>query len=502
MFDERFEYCFNSYYESVGPRQPAAKRGLLTRPSARRGARLSRSSSTRRWRGSATASSPAGSRADRARHQSRAAASGAAAHGHPRAVRRRAAQAGLSPDEARHRRRRDARRSTSSPSTAASSRSGTRATASPTTMKGRAHEVLLHPFKLANRCVTNGEWIEFIEDGGYATPTLWLADGWNTVKARSGLARSISSRAMAAIMQMSLQGFRPVDPAAPVTPCQLLRGRCFRALGRLPAADRVRVGGSGGKRAGRGTHARRRPSARRCRPRRGSGLQQMFGDVWEWTASAYLPYPGFKAAPGAVGEYNGKFMCNQFVLKGRLLRDAGRPYPADLSQFLLSPSALAVHRPAPGRRGVMEGDVSLQLPQGSPAPAESTRAPQTTAHSEFADAVLAGFARSQRSIPCRFFYDARRLGAVRGDHQARRILPDPRRDGAARSPWRGDRRRWRATARVLVEFGSGSSRKTSLLLGALDSGRQPMFRSTSPQRACRRLPRGCRAGMTGSPSCR
>ena len=204
---------------------------------------------------------------------------------------------------------------------------------------------------------------------------------------------------------MSLHGFRPVDPAAPVTHVSYYEADAFaRWAGyRLPTEFEWEVAAASvpveGRMLGNG-HVRAMPA------KGGSGLQQMFGDVWEWTGSAYLPYPGFKAAPGAVGEYNGKFMCNQFVLRGGSCVTPDGHVRRDLSQFLLSPSALAVHRPAPGRRGVMEGDVSLQLPQGSPAPAaEHARAADDRSR-EFADAVLSGFAQSQRSIPCRFFYDA------------------------------------------------------------------------------------------------
>ncbi len=120
-------------------------------------------------------------------------------------------------------------------------------------------------------------------------------------------------------MQMSLLGYRPVDPARARDPCELFRGGrlspagpdtgCRRSSsGRWPLPSVPVEGRDLGA-----DHLRPMPAHERLAS---DGLAQMFGDVWEWTASAYLPYPGFKAAPGAVGEYNGKFMCNQFVLKG------------------------------------------------------------------------------------------------------------------------------------------------------------------------------------------
>ena len=212
--------------------------------------------------------------------------------------------------------RRGGCRSISSRSTAASSTSGHDGDGFAYDNEGPRHEELLRPFKLASRCVTNAEWIEFIEDGGYRTPTLWLADGWDTVKGQDWQGPLYWEEAEGGFMQMSLLGFRPVDPAAPVTHVSYYEADAFArwAGKRLPTEFEWEVAAASlpRRRAARSA----RTACGRCRRSQAAGLQQMFGDVWEWTASAYLPYPGFKAAPGAVGEYNGKFMCNQFVLRG------------------------------------------------------------------------------------------------------------------------------------------------------------------------------------------
>jgi len=176
-------------------------------------------------------------------------------------------------------------------------------------------EELVRPFKIANRCVTNSEWIAFIQDGGYSTPTLWLADGWATVNAQGWIAPLYWEEADGGFLQMSLQGLRPLDPAAPVCHVSYYEADAFaRWAGyRLPTEFEWEVAGSNVPLKGRILGA---GHLRPMRADSGNGLKQMYGDVWEWTGSAYLPYPGFKAAPGAVGEYNGKFMCNQFVLRG------------------------------------------------------------------------------------------------------------------------------------------------------------------------------------------
>ena len=177
--------------------------------------------------------------------------------------------------------------------------------------------MLLRPYRLADRCVTNGEWLAFIEAGGYREPLLWLADGWGAVKTHGWQAPGYWEERDGVWQQMTLEGLLPVDPRAPVAHVSLLRGQRLRAVGRQAPADRVRVGGG-----------ERRLPARRQRPLHqcaasppgaaapAGRLAQLFGDVWEWTASAYQAYPGYRAPAGAVGEYNGKFMVSQQVLRG------------------------------------------------------------------------------------------------------------------------------------------------------------------------------------------
>jgi ergothioneine biosynthesis protein EgtB len=178
------------------------------------------------------------------------------------------------------------------------------------------HEQLLRPYRLSNRLVTNGEWLDFMADGAYATPTLWLSDGWATVQTEGWEAPLYWEQRDGDWHQMSLQGLRPVDPARPVCHVSYYEADAFArwAGKRLPTEFEWEIASASvpleGNMLGRKA-LYPQPAANAA-----EGLQQMIGDLWEWTGSAYLPYPGFKAAEGAIGEYNGKFMCNQFVLKG------------------------------------------------------------------------------------------------------------------------------------------------------------------------------------------
>jgi ergothioneine biosynthesis protein EgtB len=170
------------------------------------------------------------------------------------------------------------------------------------------HRALLHPHAIANRCVTNGEWAEFIADRGYATPTLWLSEGWDWLQ-REGVTAPLYWRGDGEAF--TLAGRRPLHPAAPVAHISFYEADAFArwAGKRLPTEfEWEDAFSSTDSRLGH-----QLDGAGAVMPRPGGGP---FGDVWQWTQSAYLPYPGFAPEAGTVGEYNGKFMCGQFVLKG------------------------------------------------------------------------------------------------------------------------------------------------------------------------------------------
>ncbi len=170
------------------------------------------------------------------------------------------------------------------------------------------------PFALATRPVTCGEWMEFVEDGGYARAELWLSEGWAVVQGRRWRAPLYwdlpEDRATATVF--TLEGPRPLDPAQPVVHVSYFEADAFArwAGARLPTEaewEQVASGApplEGQDRATFGLHPR---------PVETRGF---FGAVWQWTSSAYLPYPGFRPSAGGVGEYNGKFMVNQHVLRG------------------------------------------------------------------------------------------------------------------------------------------------------------------------------------------
>jgi ergothioneine biosynthesis protein EgtB len=183
--------------------------------------------------------------------------------------------------------------------------------------EGPLHAVTLHPHALADRLVTNAEWMNFIDDGGYRRPELWMADGWAWLSEEAVEAPLYWSREERGWQSFGLDGQTPLVAAEPVRHISWYEADAFArwAGGRLPREEEWEAAAAGldpgsGNQLDAAGPVRPRPAAP------GPGLRQMFGDVWEWTMSAYSPYPGYRPAAGAVGEYNGKFMVGQFVLKG------------------------------------------------------------------------------------------------------------------------------------------------------------------------------------------
>ena len=163
--------------------------------------------------------------------------------------------------------------------------------------EGPPHEVLLRPYRLADRLVRNGEWIAFMAAGGYRTPALWMSDGWACAQASGWQAPLYWREGEAGWQQVGPGGLASLDPDAPVRHVSWYEADAYaRWTGaRLPTEAEMEA-------------------ASGC-----AEVQELAGYAWQWTGSAYLPYPGFRAAEGAIGEYNGKFMINQMVLRGSSL---------------------------------------------------------------------------------------------------------------------------------------------------------------------------------------
>ncbi len=160
--------------------------------------------------------------------------------------------------------------------------------------EGPAHRVFLQPVRIARALVSNAEWLEFMADSGYATPSLWLSDGWALLESEGWSAPGYWRKLDGDWFSMTLAGLKPVDLRAPVAHVSYYEADAFaRWAGKhLPSEEEWEVAA------------------------RANLLDDAFGLVWQWTRSAYLPYPGYRTQAGALGEYNGKFMVNQMVLRG------------------------------------------------------------------------------------------------------------------------------------------------------------------------------------------
>ena len=304
-FDERYAYLFNSYYNAEGPRHDRPKRGMLSRPSL---------DETRAWRASVDE-----------------ALESALPNLPPEALE--LVELGIH-HEQQHQELfltdilATFAENPLEPAYAGADAPACFATEPLTFHPGRTgiveigatddgfafdnerprHRVFLAPHAIANRRVTNGEWSDFIVDGGYRNPALWLSEGWDWVQ-REGIAAPLYWNRDGT--EFTLAGRREIDRTAPVAHVSYFEADAFArwAGARLPTeAEWEDFVSSADPNLGN-----QLDKACAVMPKPGGG---MFGDVWEWTASAYLGFPGFKTAEGAVGEYNGKFMCGQFVLKG------------------------------------------------------------------------------------------------------------------------------------------------------------------------------------------
>lgn len=184
--------------------------------------------------------------------------------------------------------------------------------------EGPRHKEYLAAFQLGSRLVTNREWLEFIDDGGYERPEFWLSEGWNIAQSEQWRSPLYWWKKRGSDWhEFTMSGMMPLELAAPVCHISLHEADAYAQWKgcRLPTEAEWEVASRTSPKCGNFAESGLYHPA----PRRAASagqLTQMFGDLWEWTRSQYSPYPGYKAVPGALGEYNGKFMCNQFVLRG------------------------------------------------------------------------------------------------------------------------------------------------------------------------------------------
>ncbi len=180
------------------------------------------------------------------------------------------------------------------------------------------HRQFLEAFKLGSRLITNQEYLEFMRDGGYRNPLLWLSEGWATVQAEGWEAPLYWEEQDGEWFSQTLSGLRKVEPDEPVCHVSYFEADAYARWSgkRLPTEVEWEMAAASLPIEGNFIESGLYHPTPALDVAQEGGLTQMYGDVWEWTQSSYSAYPGFKPASGAVGEYNGKFMCNQYVLRG------------------------------------------------------------------------------------------------------------------------------------------------------------------------------------------
>lgn len=291
--------------------------------------------------------------------------------------------------------------------------------------EGPRHKVWLRPFEIADRPVTNAQWIDFIADGGYQNVALWLSDGWATVQAEGWQAPFYWRRVDGAWHEMRLSGVHPVNPQAAVSHVSYYEADAFArwAGARLPLEAEWEAAAKDGV-WDLGNHS-----------------------VWQWTSSAYLAYPGFRPAAGAVGEYNGKFMSGQMVLRGgSTLTSPGHARPTYRNFF------------QPEKRWVRAG---VRLARDVDA-----ARPHETHHDEgFASDVVAGLSARQKHLSPKYFYDATGSELFEAICRTPEYYPT-RTETALLNSISSALVGAVPEGTVLVEFGSGASDKTRILLDA------------------------------------